>query len=136
MTTPNPEVTTEWQEALPPEELAARRAASSKRIKRNWLIALGVLGAAWAYTGFMGPMTLLNGTMASNECVSFAKKKNVLSGNVYATNLRIRHSSWVVDVIGQSDGYGYRKGNIESRTCVVDGEFIKLVGLLEAPMWR
>jgi len=117
-------------------EMAKRRAESDRKAKRNVLIVGAVLLAAWAYTGFMGPAALTSGITASTDCVKFAKEKNVVSGEVYATNLRIRHSAWAVDVIGKSSGYGNKRGDIERRTCVVDGEFIRIVSMFEQMAWQ
>jgi len=104
--------------------------------KRNWLITGAVVLAAWAWTGFMGPGTMLNGIVAADECIRFAKEREVFKYGDFkvsdARNLRIRHSSWVVDVFA----VGPDKKALESRTCVVDGDTIKITSMLENWYWR
>jgi hypothetical protein len=100
---------------------------------RNIGIAGGLL-AAWAYTGFMGPGTLMNGFIAKSECVRFAKEKNMAPAGdiVEAWNLRIRNGKWVADVVGRSNS----TKDLSSRVCVVDADSIVLPSLFENPFWR
>jgi hypothetical protein len=100
-------------------------------------IYLGVVAAAlgaWAFTGFMGPDTLVNGFFTHSECVRFAKEKNVFvfDDSIQAVNFRTRGGKWVVDLIAHTPG----KKEIKSRTCVVDGNTIQIVSLLQEGFWR
>jgi hypothetical protein len=108
--------------------------AHSSSINLAPFALLGVLLAAWAYTGFMGPTTLLSGMFANEQCVRFAKERVFTDPTlaVRATNLRIRNNSWVVTVIAAHAG----SKDLSSRICVVDGETITLPSIFESGFWR
>jgi hypothetical protein len=111
------------------------RKYNGRRLKTtNFLIAGALLFGAWAYTGFMGPDTLLNGLTAKSECVDFAKRKNVFKEGheIKAVGMRIRSGKWVYDLVANAPG----SKELESRTCVVDGNTIRIVSLLESGFWR
>jgi hypothetical protein len=112
----------------------AETALTTRPTKRTAMIIGAVAFALWAYTGFMGPSALLNGTMASSECIKFAKEKDVFKNGdmIDAVNLRIRNGAWVYDLHAHAPG----SKSLEARTCVVDGNSIRLLGLLEAGFWR
>ena len=94
-------------------------------------LCLGLF-AAWAYTGFMGPNALLSGFIVHSQCIAFAKEKKIFKGttDIEATNLRIRHSAWVVDLFAREDT------DLKHRTCVVDGQTILLASMLQDWMYK
>jgi hypothetical protein len=117
------------------DEFLKQQRPMSKKAKRNWIIAGVVLALAWAYTGFMGPSALLSYPMVHEQCIDFAKRKEIfgkgVTGRIEARNMRIRHSSWVVDL------YAYdREGDLSHRTCVVDGQTILLASMLQDWMYK
>ena len=95
---------------------------------------LVLLLIGWAWTGFMGPSALVNGIGAADECVKFAKEKDVFQKNdqIRAVNMRIRSASWVYDLLAHEPD----KTELRSRVCVVNGDAISIPSILEQGFYR
>jgi hypothetical protein len=105
------------------------------RLSTSQIIMIGLIAfAGWAYTGFMGPATLINGVAAESECVDFAKRKDVFPSDheITTTDFRIRSSKWVVTLIAKAPG----SRDVKSRTCVVDGGYVEITSILTEGFWR
>jgi hypothetical protein len=82
----------------------------------------------------MSPATLINGIDIHEECVNFAKERNVFSpgDEIEAVNLRMRHGNFVVDLDANAPG----ERALKSRTCVVGSNSICIVSIRESGFWR
>ena len=114
------------------------KSSPTPKRKRNlqWSAVGAVVFGAWAYTGFMGPITLLNGMFAKEECVRLANENKSRFFNegqtIKAVDSWIKNGKWVVALGVFTEG----KSAFTSRTCVVDGSHVRIVSLIEQGFWQ
>ncbi len=110
---------------------------SKGNTKAQWIV-LGVALAGWAYTGFMGPGTLLSGFTAVEQCIDFVERNQSKIGygyskpeKIFAVEKRIRHGKWVVELGFREEG----KSSFRSRVCTIGGGYITLESMLDTHHW-
>ena len=90
----------------------------------------------WAYFGFPSPVTLLNWTSAEEECVKFAEKHKgqlfFIQSTDWLVGSWLKHGKIVVEVGAFRDD----EDTYMPRICVVSGERIEIVSILESGAWR
>ena len=106
-------------------------------MKLSALILLLLIFAVWAYFGFPSPVTLLNWTSAEEECIKFAEKHKgqlFFSSNqqIRAVSSGLKHGKIVVEVGAFRDD----EDTYMPRICVVSGDRIEIVSILESGAWR
>jgi hypothetical protein len=102
------------------------------------LVFVAALFGLWAYFGFPSPVTLAEWPSAKQDCVDFAEKhKSELffdsaSKPIKAVDSWLKNGKVVVEIGAFDD----TDATYMPRLCVVGGDRIQIVSILENAAWR
>jgi hypothetical protein len=103
--------------------------ASIKSLK--YIIVCCTFLLLWGQAGYPHPWSALNVTINDQQCIDFAKERDVFNGK---TNIKVgdrwkKHSKSVLELIA-SDG-----PSVDSRLCVVSQDLVQIVAPIQEGFW-